>query len=244
MDAPEPTIEDTKKFAEELLTAAPTANLVPGGKTVSLPELKPTDLAAEAPTEEKQPEPIPPPATFVANSDNQGNTAEKFLASTEYEFTPEEVRPSDADRELFLESVLDAEDNAVTLTVELPGLRGKPFVFRARTQKNELVLFAMIEADTKAGQIKTPIDMLTWIQYYAVAFQLVSFNGKNYTTPTLPEDPSAAHLLLKKYVQENLITMSVPKWRLVLAAGRLFDARITLLSNELIRRKDFSAPAG
>lgn len=209
-------------------------------------ELKlPTPPSAQPEAAPAAPPPLQPPdPVFAPQASTQQNAIETLLEK-DVEFSAADITPTEREKEVFLASVLN--DEPVTLTIELPGLKMSKVgaIISTRSNDEQRLMFDVLALDQKAGRIANTLAYMTWLQYYDATIRLSRFGDRTYGPPDLSACKKAedAAPVLRAHAEAHFLPMSSAKWRLVAASIRLFDLKLAALTNSLIAR-DFSLPAG
>lgn len=201
----------------------------------------PAPVAVQAPEEAAAQ--IPTDPMFSPDLKTQGNVAMTASKSETFKFQPEDIALTENERESFLKALLT--DTPVVLTLSLPGFKQMPFTLQTRTNAEQHIIFSTLEADERDKRLTGTMDWLQWLQYYGASFQVLRVGERSFNPPKVDANtkPETVQAELRAYVETNFMKMSVMKWHLMVNALRLFDAKTTLASNELLTR-DFSQPAG
>jgi hypothetical protein len=198
---------------------------------VELPSLTPASKPA-APAESA--EKIQPDPSFGPQQPTPAKALDTLLNSGEVEFDAEAIRPTDAEKEIFLRSVLC--DEPVQLTFCLPGMTGVDVTVKTRSNEEQALLFATLAEDQATKRIGNTMTYIAWLQYYDAVFRLVKFGPKHF-----PAGAETSEELRRK--AQAFMPLSVVKWKVISAAIRLFDLKVNAAVNSVIAR-DFSTPAG
>lgn len=207
--------------------------------------LKPDDLGlavsspGPAAGEKKE---VPTDPTFNPAAPTDGVVTRKALIE-QTEIDPKLLELTEEEKKIFLKAVLT--DAPAALDIALPGLPDTPIVLRTRNNYEQSAIYAALEVET-SGRANTIQKYLTWLQFYALAFQLERFGkevfpGLSYEQPPKNKEQMVAEM--NAYVEEHFLGLSVVKTELLITAARIFEAKMTAAVSAMVNR-DFSQPAG
>lgn len=227
-NAPEPSAADIHAFLE---SKAP--DLAKGVDLPSLPNTPTTEAPKPTPAAEK----LPTDPAFAPQQPTEDRAMDVLLSGEPVEFSGADMLPTEAEKEVFLTSVL--VDEPVQLDLTLPGLPSVVITIRTRTNAQRALIFSTLEADRNSGRVANTMGYVSQLQYYDAAIRLVRFHKTDFRPEQMAETSEA----LRERADRLFANMSTLKWRVISSALRLFDLKLNATMNAVITR-DFSKPAG
>lgn len=238
MDTPQTDVspDEVKAFiAQQPVASAPVTTKL---------DVTAAELGVEPPKPEaaETQNPLEADDTFAEGKPTHNELMAKMVKDM-FDFTLEQIKPSEAEMETFIEAVW--ADVPVQLTITLPGFEKFPFVIKARSNWEENGVVKLLAHESHIKEVEGVAGWNTRLQYYCAAFQLIKAGKKDYEPPTLkaPISVEKDYESIAAYMEKNFGAMSSPNWKLVSGAMALFEARVNYMDNQLIRR-DFLKPAG
>ena len=155
-----------------------------------------------------------------------------------------EIVVEEVEKALFLKAVLN--DETVKFPVELKlGPHDVKVVCRTLSTWEMDVLYTSLNEDEKEGIFRDVAQYTTAMQQYALAMQVVSFNGTDlshlkYDPDTMDLKGCVKHLRdnARKYVGR----WASVRWEAALSAVRVFSVKIKLCTDALLNRDFWSPP--
>ena len=175
--------------------------------------------------------------------DQQGHSSDpRVFDSPALTIADQDISVTDSEKEIFLESVL--HDRPFKLDIEV----GKNSLIRVRSRNvyEQSLCYECVRQMSNNPDNEKNLDVLLWLQRFNVALSVCKIGEENFGSLEFhgPEDGFRQDDIdtLKKWVGENLVNISYPRWQMILRALMVFTAKEKLLL-ENIANRDFWNPA-
>lgn len=147
---------------------------------------------------------------------------------------------SDMDKDLYIKALLN--DEAFATSVQ--PIKGIDITVKSRTLFEDDLVFHCLSAEKDNGAILGPETYYTRLQLFLATVQVTKIGPKNVTFTvdhTLPFEE--LHKQMNDHVNSVYRQMQAPKWNAIVAAVRLFEAKLKIC-NDNLRDENFWQAAG
>lgn len=149
-----------------------------------------------------------------------------------------EVEVDEQEKSIYTKSLLF--DEPVVFTIPIPGV-GLNVVLQSRDGKTYDAVFEALKRMVKAGDITDVATHNTKMQQLSLATMLVSSGGKTFPRFIFDFDASMEENVTRliEIMDRHVLTMQGPRFSMMIYAGALFEAKMTLCDNALNDRSFF-----
>lgn len=149
----------------------------------------------------------------------------------------EDIKVEEAQKVTYLKATL--LDEPVEWTIICAGM---PIHVRSLSAYEQDVLFGALRKDEAAGDVTSPTAYGTWLQRYCARLQVLQMADRHIEPVVLPDKFEDAVALLRETTQAWVRKLSAPAFELMMAAVRVFEAKMTVCAQNL-HNESFWTPA-
>jgi hypothetical protein len=152
------------------------------------------------------------------------------------------IEITEKDKTAYLKAVLN--DQPVILDIQLCNKQFSISI-RSRTAWEQTCLYAAVKRDQDSGIVEDLASVIIQLQKYGCALMLKNINEDPFSDLKLDIDEGLEKCVesLKKYKDEKVEALSMPKWGLLLNALRVFESKLSRMGTECLN-ENFWEPAG
>lgn len=141
------------------------------------------------------------------------------------------IEVTEGERDLYVKTLI----NDVPYELDIEVFKDLYVRVRSRTVHNDELVYDMIREDIETKDIIGVESSYTRIQQYLLCFQVTRIAGKDVAF-NLPEgiDRTEARRLVKEHHAKHYDNMVLPKWRALVKAVLIFDAKQKICNDKLL----------